>query len=189
MWWHHEKVASVQVDELGLLEGGLARIVGRAVSLGAELEATHTGTKCLAVCSTMEQHGSGVTGSCGGVMPRLDGPELVVRFAVDDGTGRVVVAPQAIKLELELRGVVDPRSNPGAAASAAPRFGASIIDRELRNLGASGDASRLSLREGVLVAGDRVAIIGHVQKLGEGWELVAAPGEPVIVSTHPDQLV
>ena len=189
MWWHHEKVALIQIDELGLLEGGLARVVGRAVSLGAELEATHTGTKCLAVCSTMEQHGSGMTGSRSGVMPRLDGPELVVRFAVDDGTGRVVVAPQAIKLELELKGVSDPRSGPGADPDAAPRFGASIINRELRHLGASGDASQLSLREGVLVAGNMVAIIGHVQKLDAGWELVAAPGEPLIVSTHPDQLV
>ena len=189
MWWHHKKIALVQTDELGLLEGELARVVGRAVSLGAELEATHTGRKCLAVRSTMEQHGSGLTGSAGGVMPRLDGPELVVRFAVDDGTGRVVVAPQAIKLELELEGVSDPRTRPGAEPNAAPRFGASIINRELRNLGARGDASQLSLCEGVLVAGDMVAIIGRVKKLGEGWELVAAPGEPLIVSTHPDQLV
>jgi hypothetical protein len=183
MWWHHKKVALTPVDELGLLEGELARVVGRAVSLGEELETPHTAKKCLAVCSSMGQISIGSDAG----LPTVKGPDLVVRFSVDDGAGRIIVSPQAIKLEIALEVVLDKRSGPWADPNAAPRFGASIINRELGSMGNPG--ARTLVEEGVVAAGDLVAIIGRVKKTEEGWELVAANKEPLIISTHPDQLV
>ena len=184
MWWHHKKVALTPVDELGLLEGELARVVGRAVSVGEELETPYTAKKCLAVCSSMEQ--VSIRANDGG-LPTVKGPDLVVRFAVDDGAGRIIVSPQAVELEIALEVVVDRRSGPWADPNAAPRFGASIINRELGAMGNAG--ARTIVQEGVLAAGDLVAIIGHVKKAADGWELVAANKEPLIISTHADRLV
>jgi hypothetical protein len=182
MWWHHKKVALTPVESLGLLEGELARVVGRALSLGEEYEAPHTARKCLAVTSSIEQTSrGGLTGSNAGARTNTKGPDLVARFAVDDGSGTIVVTPQSIKLEIELHSVSgDP--------NAPPQFGASTINRELGSLG-MGERAHRNLHEGVLAAGDLVAIIGHVKRTGDAWELVATETEPLIVSTHADQLV
>jgi hypothetical protein len=185
MWWHHKLVARTLIDELPLIEGELARVVGRAVSLGEELETPHTARKCLAVCSSIEQVVIWSSSTDGG--PRVKGPDLLVRFAVEDGAGRIVVRPQALELELELEVVLDERSGPSADPNRAPQFGASIIKRELDSVGTEG--ARNMCREGVLAAGDVVAIIGRVERCGDGWELVGAAGEPLIVSTHAAQLV
>ncbi|MFT3697759.1 MAG: GIDE domain-containing protein [Kofleriaceae bacterium] len=189
MWWHHEQpVPLARIDELGLLEGQIARVVGRAVGLGEDVEAPYSMRKCFAVTSRMDLMPPAMTADRTGGVQSVDGPVMLVKFAVEDGAGRIVVDPDAVKLELALHVALDKHEVAWGGLDAKPAFGASIINRELDAIGGTG-GMRIAL-EGVIAPGDLVAIIGRVQRAGDSWELVPPDDEkPVIISRHPEQLV
>jgi len=182
MWWHQNKVPLCRVDELALLEGQLARVVGRATPSGELLAAPYTRRSCIAAASMLEMVGSAV-GHGGNSSNKVSGVDLASSFVLDDDSGlvAVLVSVSTIHLELDLESVIQRPS-----ADDRPLFGANIVAHEIREAG--GEWSHHS--EALIVAGDVIAAIGLVRKAeAGGYELVGTADKKLILTKHAEQLV
>ena len=177
MWWHKKVVAHVKIGEL--VEGTHARVIGNTVSQGDDVSGPHTGTLGLASKAWIYMPGHG------GVSGEQAKVERAARFAIQDGTGTVVIANDHVTVDIEAHIV-------NMTPPEKPAFGASIIAREAGyggGLYGSGVGSVVNYHEGMVVAGDIVAVIGIVTRGADGALVLAGTEkEPLVISTNSKQL-
>jgi hypothetical protein len=156
--------------------GARVRIIGRAVRTGNDVTTPTTGTPCLAFTA----HDS--------FLDTLDFASRVppiafnAVFAVEDDTGTIAIADNVpVLIDIEAIPVHAGRHSGG------PAFGASVIAREeAARQGLEGSPPTIGLprREGVLLEGMVVAVVGIVERDDRGVRLTGTHEHPLIVSTH-----
>ena len=168
---HSWKTPSASISTFAV--GTRVRVIGRAVATGAALLAPVSGESCLAY--THQLFMDNVMTSSSERPP----DSTSVAFAVEDETGRIAIAEAAdVVVDIEAHIVA-------GEPDAPPAFGASIIAREL---GASG-YTLMTTSVGCLRAGDRVAVVGIVERGADGvLRLVGTPKHPLLISTQPKAL-
>jgi hypothetical protein len=172
MWWHAKRVEHVKIGQL--VDGAHVRIIGNAVKHGDDVSGPHTGKVGLAATGWIYMSGLGAAA----VQSKV---ERAARFAVEDGTGMIMIANEHITLDLEDHIVIMPTEGD------AKPFGASVIARDAGIR--SGGGGVINYHEGLLHPGDIVAVIGTVAHDANGaLTLIGTEKDPIVISTSTKQL-
>lgn len=172
-----------------LPEGKRARIVGAAQVLDKSLEAPLTGRPCVYYVATVEEvRGSGDSPT----VPALIREERGVPFAVDDGTGRVIVDPEhaTVVLDIDVKTMLVRETDARAIA---------FFERHDVN-NAAAFHKRLRYREAVIEVGEQIAVLGQgvrepdpaapSARVDRGdkptlLRMTSSPQSPLVISDNP----
>jgi hypothetical protein len=131
-------------------EAALVKIVGTVSTIGEPLEAPLSGQPCAAWMVSIEE-----IGSEGGLRTVLEDVECRP-FYIDDGTGKALVRPSAPRLSLVLVTVLQSQTH----AETAERLQDYLENRAREKAPFHTFQRPLQAREGIVEAGELVAVIG-----------------------------
>lgn len=103
-------------------------------------------------------------------------------FTVDDGSGRVRVEPAGTRLDLR----VDSSQAEGLFEELTPWTRGALERLGVQTEGWLGGARRLRVRERYLAPGDRVVVLGQVQRAAGHRILASAPGAPLLLTDRSE---